>query len=88
MIFAGTALKEFQSIFIPLPSDATDDIAYEQALLFGRAKRAAGERASERAAKRVPLARLLFTIFPRMKGLLAGYSLHETVSMPKYSLKQ
>ena len=48
VIFAGTALKEFQSIFIPLPSDATDDIAYEQALLFGRAKRAAGERASVR----------------------------------------
>ena len=45
-------------------------VACEQALLFGRAKRAARERTSEvpsprfPVSSRVPLARLLFTISP------------------------
>ena len=52
-------------------------VACEQALLFGRAKRAARERTSEvpsprfPVSSRVPLARLLFTI--QMESLLAGY---------------
>ena len=53
-----------------------DSVVCEQALLFGRAKQAARERASERQSReeapalrfrvssRVPLARLLFTISP------------------------
>ena len=40
----------------------TDDIAYEQALLFGRAKRAAGERASERRS--ACLSRVYFSRYP------------------------
>ena len=41
-------------------------VACEQALLFGRAKRAVRERTSEGPSPRfrVPLARLLFTTYP------------------------
>ena len=46
----------------------TDDIAYEQALLFGRAKRAAGERASERRS--ACLSRVYFSRYP-LNGELA-----------------
>ena len=49
-------------------------IACEEALLFGRAKRAARARASERRSRespvssRVPLARVLFTISPKWRA--------------------
>ena len=43
-------------------------IVCEQALLFGRTKRAAREHASERAPLGVPLAHLLFTISPKWRA--------------------
>ena len=62
---------------------ATGHLACEQALLFGRAKRAARERASEREAARdrPPLSRLFsrasrastFLDIPQMESLVAGY---------------
>ena len=51
------------------------------------ASEASRGRTRERAAKRDSRASTFHDI-PRMESLLAGYSLHETVSMPKYSLKQ
>ena len=60
-------------------------IACEQALLFGRTKRAARERASEqRIPHAPPLSRLLsrasrastFCYIPQMESLLAGYCLY------------
>ena len=41
-------------------------LAFEQALLFGRAKRAARERV--RVSSRVPLTRLIFMISPKWRA--------------------
>ena len=54
-----------------LPQGKLSLVACEQALLFGRAKQAARERAS--VSSRVPLACLLFTT-SEMESLLAGYT--------------
>ena len=65
----------------PSPYRASERIACEQALLFGRAKRASRERASERrSCKGTPLSLFLsraswtstFFYIPQMESLLAG----------------
>ena len=47
------------------------EVAREQALLLGRTKQDARERARKPPAFASPLAHLLFTIFPRMESLFA-----------------
>ena len=49
-------------------------VACEQALLFGRAKRAARELTSEVPSPRFRVSsRVYFLLYPQMESLLAGY---------------
>ena len=86
VISAGIALKQLQSIFIlsAICCNRRHSLRASSPIWASDASRG---RTRERGAKRVPRASTFHDI-PRMKSSLAGYSLHETVSMPKYSLKQ
>ena len=65
VIFAGIALKEFQSIFtLAICCNRRHSLRPSSPIWASEASRG---RTRERAAKRVPLARLLFTISPEWR---------------------